>query len=290
MKLPTEQNGLIQIGVSVHASQSLKHFQRCIDSCLSQESVDFILCIRTDGKVSNEILSYIKDKEKSDERVLLHESNEALGTYASYKLIFDSSDSQYLCQLDADDYLPPNALSLCLESFKKNPYLSFIYTQCITIDEEGAPLGLDRHAAEPYSSERLLISFITFHLRLINRYKYDLVGGYDETFKYAGDYDLCLRLSEVGDIMHISRPLYYYRVHKNSASQRHKNDVFNESLIASQRALIRRGMSSDYDISLLENGMLRLSKKTVRSTDNKSIHVKELINNDIFYISPIEAH
>ena len=155
-------------------------------------------------------------------RVFLHESNKALGTYASYKLLFESSDSQYLCQVDADDYLPPNALSLCLRSFKHNPYLSFLYTQCINIDECGTPLGLDQHALEPYSKDRLLISFISFHLRLISRYKYDLVGGYDETFKYAGDYDLCLRLSEVGDVMHISRPLYFYRVHTNSASQRYK--------------------------------------------------------------------
>ena len=32
--------------------------------------------------------------------------------------------------------------------------------------------------------------------------------------KYVGDYDLSLKLSEVGDVIYLQRPLYFYRVRK----------------------------------------------------------------------------
>ena len=150
----------------------------------------------------------------SDDRVYFYQGLALIGTYASYKFIFEASDSQYLCQLDADDYLAPNALQQCLSIFRQNPYLSYVYTDCIDIDEHGTPLGMDPHSSMPFSKESLLTSFMTFHLRMISRYKYNLVGGYSDEFKYVGDYDLCLRLSESGEVRHLNKPLYFYRFTK----------------------------------------------------------------------------
>ena len=98
---------------------------------------------------------------------------------------------------------------------------------------------------------------------MISRYKYNLVGGYSDEFKYVGDYDLCLRLSESGEVRYLNKPLYFYRLHEKSASQSFKNDLYEESLIAARRALIRRGMDLAYCIDLSADGSLVLQSKGI---------------------------
>ena len=195
----------IQIGVSVYAGSYLEHLRRCIESCLIQEDVEWILTIRADGIIEENMRSYINSIAQSDSRIFFLDGGSRLGTYGSYKIIFEKSNSEYLCQLDSDDYLAPKALSKCLSAFHQNQKLSFVYTDCIDIDADGSPLGMDSHSTIPYSRDALLTSFMTFHLRLISRAKYQLIGGYDDQFKYCGDYDLCLRLSEVGEVFHLNR-------------------------------------------------------------------------------------
>jgi hypothetical protein len=42
----------------------------------------------------------------------------------------------------------------------------------------------------------------------MRRSLYDEIGGVDPDFKAAQDYDLCLRLSEVTEIVPVKKPLY----------------------------------------------------------------------------------
>ena len=289
--LPSKRK-LIQIGISVYRNQCVSHFIRCVNSCLEQEGANFFIEIRADGDIPKEIKQYIENALAHHNNISFKQGKEHLGTFGSYREIFSKSNSEYLCQLDADDYLAPGALESCMKAFNYDPFLSFVYTDCINIDEKGSPLGIDSHSLTPYSKKELLISFMTFHFRLVSRYKYNLVCGYDGEFRYAGDYDLCLKLSEVGNVTHIYRPLYYYRLHPNSASQKHQDLVYLESLAASQRALIRRGLDESSRISLLSNGSLILEEKNnSRSPIESSIKEQSReITDDIFYISPIEMH
>ena len=59
MKICCEIPEVIQIGISVYA-KLLTHFQQCVESCLKQEGVEWILTIRADGIITNEIKDYIK--------------------------------------------------------------------------------------------------------------------------------------------------------------------------------------------------------------------------------------
>ena len=288
MNISWLKKNVIQIGVSVYSGSSLEHFKRCIQSCLAQDDVDWILAIRADGTISQNIRDFISRLVESDSRVSFEQGSTQIGTYGSYK-IFENSNSEYLCQLDADDYLAEHSLSKCLSAFQENHDLSFVYTDCIDIDEQGSPLGIDSHSQTPYSKEGLLTSFMTFHLRLVSRNKFNLIGGYDDEFKYCGDYDLCLRLSEVGEVMHLKRPLYFYRLHQKSASQSFTSDLYQESLIAARRALFRRGLESNFSIDLEQNGSLILrpnEQERHKSSDEKT----SLENCEIFYISPTEMH
>ncbi len=109
--------------------------------------------------------------------------------------------------------------------------------------------------------ERLLIDFMTFHFRLIRRDVFDAVGMVDEAMDSAEDYDLCLRLSEVTQIHHLPRSLYYYRVHPNTVSAGDRVKQIMMSKLAIERALERRGLDKELEIDVEIVGKFSLRKK-----------------------------
>jgi GT2 family glycosyltransferase len=109
--------------------------------------------------------------------------------------------------------------------------------------------GIGTRCQTPYSKDRLLVDFMTFHFRLIRRSVYDQVGGINENFKRAEDYDLCLRISEVTEVQHIKRPLYYYRQHADNVTKNQLEQI-QWAYEATTEALKRRGLDDRYRIDL----------------------------------------
>ena len=185
----------------------------------------------------------------------------SVGPFGSYAAIFKGGKATFLCQVDADDCLAPHALSRAVSVLDQFEEASFLYSDCLEIDEDGCPIRLSERQSMPYSQENLLVQFITFHLRLIRRRDCDAVGGYRSDLMFTGDYDLSLKLSEIGDVIYLKRPLYFYRVHQASDSQRHKKAVDREALAVSSHALQRRGLKDRLRLSQSEDGSLRLEAR-----------------------------
>lgn len=125
-----------------------------------------------------------------------------------------------------------------------------VYTDYLVINAAGEIQGYGKRCQIPYSRERLLVDFMTFHFRLIRRSAFDQAGGVDPSFEVAPDYDLCLRLSEVTQVKHLQRPLYLYRHHPESISHQQQLKQIHFAQIAIARALERRGLADRYEIQV----------------------------------------
>ena len=291
----------INIGVSVFG-QEFRHVRRCLESCLDQELVDAQITVRLDGPeaAGPELVAWIEALAATNANLCLIKGQERLGAFASYHAIFGSNDCEYLCQVDADDYLPPRALLTASALLAQHPTASFLYTQCIEVDHFDTPLGLGHRAMVPFDYDKHLVAFMTFHLRLLRASYYEGVGGYSSDFKYAGDFDLSLRLAEVGDVVFLDQPLYFYRLHKSSASQQWLSSVNDEALLACQRALQRRKLDELYEASCDDEGGLHLIPRQSKSTaemmsasgdrDFRTLTEYDAVHQNVFYISPVEAH
>jgi GT2 family glycosyltransferase len=88
----------------------------------------------------------------------------------------------------------------------------------------------------------------------MHRSVYDQVGGINESFKYAEDYDLCLRLSEVTKIQHLPKSLYSYRSHPDNISHQHPAEQSYYAYQAIAQALQRRELIDRSD--LLDSDLL----------------------------------
>jgi len=96
---------------------------------------------------------------------------------------------------------------------------------CYIIDETGKRLGVWRcplpATQSPVSAnifiERLLVqNFIAIPAPTIRRDAYLSVGGMDSRLWYAPDWDLYMKIAELGNIYYHSTPLASYRIHNSS--------------------------------------------------------------------------
>lgn len=237
-----------------------RYLGEAIRSVLASTHRDFELLVWDDGSTdaSVDIARYYS---LCDSRVkvvaALHQ-----GQTRSLKAALAATVGTYVGWVDSDDLLAPTALDETTSVLDTQPEVGLVYTDYHVIDEDNRVKGLGQRCRIPYSKDRLLVDFMIFHFRLIRRDVFELVGGIDESFERAQDYDLCLRLSEVTQVFHVNKPLYYYRNHTQSVSCEQRVEQIMASKEAISRALVRRGLSERYflDVQIVGHYYLRRMK------------------------------
>jgi hypothetical protein len=128
----------------------------------------------------------------------------------------------------------------------EHPKCVAVGCDAVIIDDLGNQLGIDRHEGRPEVMEQLLLNgmhgVIAHPTSLMRRHTLMAIGSYREQFECIEDLDLWLRLSEVGDLGNVSRPLFKYRVRSGSVcstkfriQERHADTIIAE-------ARMRRGL------------------------------------------------
>jgi len=237
------------IGISVY-QQPLHWLRRAVESVLRQTHTHWQLRIRVDGTTAlhPEALRWLKGLARQEPRVCLILGEERLGCFGSYRELFKQGQEPFIVQLDGDDELASTALKSAVSALNRHPEAPYLYSHCELINEAGNRIGQDQRALKPWSPQAELVQFIPFHLRVIRREAYQQVNGYDGSFRYTGDYDLSLKLSELGPPLCLQQELYRYRLHRKSASQQQRLATHHEAIRASRAALQRRGLSGQYTL------------------------------------------
>jgi glycosyltransferase involved in cell wall biosynthesis len=231
-----------------------------IGSILNQTRKDFELIVWDDGS-TDDSLAVARRAAGDDPRVRIVAAKHA-GAAPAFNAAARETSGRFFAWVDSDDGLVPTAIEECAAYLEANPSAGMVYTDYLTMNQAGHIIGPGSRTKVPYSKERLLIDFMTFHLRMMRREVLQQVGGMDETLAAAIDYDLCLRISEITEIHHLARPLYLYRVHANSISSARRLEQIMQSKEAIARALVRRGMDKEYEIDVEIVGRFKLKKKT----------------------------
>lgn len=157
---------------------------------------------------------------------------------------------EFLCVLDGDDQLEPQAFAALLAAFDVQPGAGMAYSRHLLIDAGGNVIAPGPLCELPYSPQALLLDFITGPLQLIRREAYLLAGGLDASYVDAADYDLCLRLSETCNIVHVPLALYRKRMHPRSPALLRWVEQIEDRYRAFVAAVHRRGLDAQYDYAL----------------------------------------
>ncbi|MDJ0674649.1 MAG: glycosyltransferase [Calothrix sp. MO_167.B42] len=247
----------ISIVIPVYNRSS--YLPTAIESVLKQTRQDFELIIWDDGS-TDDSLDIARHYAKIDQRVTVLSAIHQ-GQTPALRGAFSITTGTYVGWIDSDDILAATALEETAAILETNPQIGLIYTDYLVINQNNQILGKGHRCQIPYSPDRLLVDFMTFHFRLMGKEVFERAGGIDLESGLAQDYDLCLRLSETTQVHHLNRPLYYHRKHSGCISSQKRIELIYSSQQAISRALHRRGMASEYEIDVEIIGRYQLKRK-----------------------------
>lgn len=219
-----------------------------IDSIISQSYPHWELIIWDDGSTDSSS-NVAKQYASQDLRIRFIQGQHA-GATGALKAAMSLVTNPYYGCVDSDDILHSEALAKTVDILDRHPQVGMVYTDYEEIDEGGQYLRAGRRCNIPYSKERMLIDFMTFHFRLIRRLVYEEVGGIEREILYGEDYNLCLKISEVTEVYHLPESLYSYRLHALMVSYIYPSVQRDFAATAVRNALMRRGMSDRYSLKV----------------------------------------
>ena len=212
---------------------------KAIESVLGQTRPDFEFIIWDDAS-NDGSFAMAQAYAASDPRIRLFRSRRTLGVGGALAAAHKKARGRYIGYVDQDDWIAPTALEETAAVLDANRRVGLVYTDYYDVCDDSMKLG--SRTAMPFSPENMLVWFMAFHFRLLRRRTFLRAGGIRANFAHSADYDLCLRMSEVTEVAHLPRPLYYYRVHPGSASVRELSRARDTTARAVRDALRRRGL------------------------------------------------
>jgi glycosyltransferase involved in cell wall biosynthesis/radical SAM superfamily enzyme YgiQ (UPF0313 family) len=218
-----------------------RFLRQALQSIYNQTFQDFEVVIVDDASTDNtpDILLEMKDS-----RTVIYRNSQNQGLTKSLNIGLKLCRGEYIARMDADDISDPQRFEKQVKSLDQNPDCLVVGTWCRWIDSDGKPNGGWQPPAEYEGIRRkLLVNNSLVHgsvmLRRVSLVK---AGGYDEKYEYAQDYDLWLRLSEVGQIRNIPEHLYNLRSWAEAASIAKKDQQDKFAKAALREACKRRGI------------------------------------------------
>jgi glycosyltransferase involved in cell wall biosynthesis len=136
--------------------------------------------------------------------------------------------------LNADDVYLPGALRRVQEAFEARPDAIWATGRCLIIDGDGNEIrkGVTRYKdalLRRWSFPLFLTqNFVSSPSTFVRREAFDLVGGFEERFRYSMDYDMWLKLGRRSAPVVIDEPLACFRMAEGSLSMSGFERQFDE--------------------------------------------------------------
>ena len=185
-----------------------------INSVLKQTYSDFEFIIVNDGSLDKS-LDIIKEFAGKDQRILVIDKPNS-GLADSLNVGIAKASGEWIARIDADDLCDPNRLALQYGMARSRTDLVLIGTGLLEIDD----LGQRRKTfSYPHGHQELvnrllkMRAFFPHSSAFFNTQAVKNLGCYRPRLKRAQDFDLWLRLSEVGRIGCVAEPLVCIRHH-----------------------------------------------------------------------------
>lgn len=191
----------------------------CIESVLKQSFTDFELIIVDDG--STDGTSEIIEQAAAEDMRIVTIAKENTGLADSLNVGIAQARGAWIARIDADDLWERDRLALQWRAVVGSESLVFVGTGIVLIDGHGVPSGVFLY---PTDHDRLVFSLTTLgpfpahSSALFCADAFRRVGGYRPRVRRSEDWDLFLRLSEVGKLASLSFPLVQIRKHPTQIS------------------------------------------------------------------------
>lgn len=179
------------------------HIEQAIASVLGQSyrNVEYII---VDGGSADGTLDIIRQHE---DRIDYWVSEPDGGIYNAMNKGLALARGELVGLLNADDFYAPDAVAKVVESFRENKAKGIYYGDNYVLQDD-----LSLHYRSHASLRYWLGMSICHQAMFVHRDAYQALGGYNEEYRFAADYDFLLRAAAAGvPLMYVPGYLVTYR-------------------------------------------------------------------------------
>jgi glycosyltransferase involved in cell wall biosynthesis/radical SAM superfamily enzyme YgiQ (UPF0313 family)/MoaA/NifB/PqqE/SkfB family radical SAM enzyme/spore maturation protein CgeB len=265
----------VSVLMCVHNGE--RFVRQALESIYTQTYQDFEVIVVDDASTDRtaDILLQMKDA-----RTFIYRNSENKGLTKSLNIGLKLCRGEYVARMDADDISLPQRFEKQIEFLEKNPKCLVVGSWCAKIDGDGAIRSYWRLPIEYEDIREQLPMYnrIAHGTAMMRRSALLQMDGYDERYEYAQDYDLWLRLCEVGELRNLGEYLYALRRWDGAITnaRRQRQDEYAE--LARQEAVRRR-----------TKGTLDTAGATSRTSGPKSKFAVLAHGNNISFMEEIIA-
>ena len=217
-----------------------------LQSILDQQGVDFEFLVIDDGSTDATPAILAEFLQRDSRLRVFRQENQGL----TFALVRGCGEARgpFIARHDADDLSLPGRLSLQAELLQKEPRLAMLSCWTRTIGPEDELLLETSRPTDYEECTRLLTGSGVgpYHGSVMFRNSdYHRVGGYRPAFRFTQDWDLWLRLVDVGLLGYVSTNLYAFRIRDASISTHRRGQQTRLHVLARQCWSARRAGQSE---------------------------------------------
>jgi len=256
---PVTAPGTPTISVLMSVYNCEPYIREAIESILDQTYRDFEFIIIDDAStdLSSKIIENIKN-ERTDDRIILIKNETNIGLTKSLNKGLKIARGTYIARMDADDISLPIRLAVQKKFLDEHPEIVCVGSASKNIDKNGDVFGEKKVLTNPDEINFRLITAnaINHSTAMFRTILVRNMGGYNENFRYAQDFDLWSRLSSNGlKLANIPESLIKYRLHQKSVTQ---SETSSESAYHFATTIITKNISqyipiSDHELKIFCN-------------------------------------
>lgn len=207
-----------------------RYLETTIQSVLSQDCPDLEYVV-ADGGSTDGTLEILRRYEGR----LRWSSAPDSGQAAAINRGLATTSGAILAYLNADDCYRPGAVKAVMAALEADPGVDLVYGDGIDRYEA---TGEERyHASHPCTARSLAAggNVICQPAAFFTRRAYERLGGFDERYRYAFDYDFWIRILQDGRGTHLAAPLAVFRFHAESKTGAEEARFWPEVLAIARR-------------------------------------------------------
>ena len=236
---------LVTILLSVF--NGMPYLKECVQSLRNQDYPLLEILIFDDGSTDGSG-EWLEKQASEDARIsLIRQSNQGLTPTLNRGVRL--AQGKYIARIDSDDIAFRERISRQVD-FLENPIneeVVVVGTCAEIIDEDGEIVWTFRLPQDHFTLTAKLkagVGGVILHPSVMMRTDALVkVGGYREKFRRGQDFDLWIRLSEVGKLANIDEPLIYWRHHDSSIGYTASEEQWQSIVDSLKDAAKRQGLS-----------------------------------------------
>ena len=203
-----------------------KFLKDLVRSMMYQSYANWELCLVNASPEDVHLTSLLENWAMRDKRIRVIRLEKNLGIAQNTNAGIEASTGEFIAFLDHDDFLEPDALFCYVDALNKDKTIDVFYSDEDKTDEYAAHYFYP-HFKSDFNIDLLHANNYMCHFLAVRKSIVDTVGGLNEKFDGAQDYDFVLRLTEnTKKIYHCPRILYHWRCSNQSTAASQGNKMY----------------------------------------------------------------